>query len=339
MRKFVRAFARLSAACLLIGFVLMAGRILWLSLHVQPAHVGTRALADRDSAFATVNDVELHYRERGPAGGPAVVLLHGFLLETASLDPLADALAAEGFRVISVDRPPFGLSEKDPAADYSQHAQAALVLGLMDRLRIERAALVGHSAGAVLASRIALNDPQRVTHLAIIGGSFLEAAPNSTANTNPSLPFILRFVAHSANPVEQWGVLELQSFFTPEALAQFNQANYAEPEALPAGMGARAGRAARVAGWAASLRAFGRASFRDLTAVKAADLAALRAPTLLLWGAQDAFIPPAVGREVRAIIPGSQLVELDGCGHIPWAGCRNAPQALRTLTDFLRAGR
>ena len=122
--------------------------------------------------FVTVDGLNIRYLEDG-AGVPAI-LLHG-----SSLGSSADvfrrnlpALAAGGVRAIAIDLPGFGKS--DPALDLSGAARNAFMLRFMDVLGLERAALIGHSSSGGPAVSIALKNPERVSHVIVLGtGSLL----------------------------------------------------------------------------------------------------------------------------------------------------------------------
>ena len=122
--------------------------------------------------FATVDGKTARYLEEG-AGVPAI-LLHG-----SSLGSSADvfrrnlpALAAGGVRAIAVDLPGFGKS--DPAEDLSGAVRNAFILKFMDALGLKKAALIGHSSSGGPAASIALKNPDRVSHVIVLGtGSLL----------------------------------------------------------------------------------------------------------------------------------------------------------------------
>jgi 2-hydroxy-6-oxonona-2,4-dienedioate hydrolase len=122
--------------------------------------------------FVTVDGLSIRYLEEG-AGRPAI-LLHG-----ASLGSSADvfrrnlkALGGAGIRAIAFDLPGFGKS--DPTDDFSAKSKKTIVLKFMDALKLEKAALIAHSAAGNAAVGIALEHPDRVSHLMILGtGSLL----------------------------------------------------------------------------------------------------------------------------------------------------------------------
>src|SRR5262245_2044485 len=122
--------------------------------------------------FIVVDGLNIRYIEVG--NGVPAVLLHG-----SSLGSSADvfrrnlpALAAGGVRAIAVDLPGFGKS--DPASDLSGAARNAFILRFMDALGLERVALIGHSSSGGPAVSIALKNPDRVSHVIVLGtGSLL----------------------------------------------------------------------------------------------------------------------------------------------------------------------
>jgi len=117
---------------------------------------------------------EVHFSDtRGPTG-PPVVLLHQ---TPRSIDEFAEVipLLEVRHRVIAVDNPGYGCSEKPPRQP-TVGEYADVVVALLDHLRIARAHLVGHHTGAILAIDIAARHPDRVAKLALSGPFFMDAA-------------------------------------------------------------------------------------------------------------------------------------------------------------------
>jgi pimeloyl-ACP methyl ester carboxylesterase len=122
--------------------------------------------------FVTIDGLKIRYLEEG-SGVPAI-LLHG-----ASLGSSADvfrrnlsALSAGGIRAIAFDLPGFGKS--DPTDDFSAKSKKAVILKFMDALKLDKAALIAHSASGNAAVGVSLENPDRVSHLIILGtGSLL----------------------------------------------------------------------------------------------------------------------------------------------------------------------
>lgn len=324
------------AGLLALGLAVAAlGRFASLSLQPAAAYVDVAELADADGRFATVDGARVYLVERGPEIGPPILLIHGLLLSTHEFGPLHSALAGAGYRVIALDRPPFGLSDKSPDLDYTVTGQARLVLGVMDQLGLQQAVLIGHSAGAVTAAQTALLAPERVSALTLIGAAFPDGPPPAAdaplgeplaLSDQPILPILIQ----SRNPFRPWAELELRAFFDDRRILAFLRANYAT---LPADASvADSGRFRQVAGWEAGFRAFGQAAGAGLSASALADL---KPPVLLAWGAGDSLMPLPIGRTLDRIIADSDLRVYPGCGHIPWAGCESS--LADDIVAFLRA--
>jgi pimeloyl-ACP methyl ester carboxylesterase len=109
--------------------------------------------------------VTVSFREAGDPAGPATVLLHGGSSSAATWDRVAAALTTVGHYVVAADLRGHGGSSR--TGDYRLDGYGDDVLGLMDALGIESAALVGHSLGGYAASAIAQRQPARVTRLVL----------------------------------------------------------------------------------------------------------------------------------------------------------------------------
>jgi len=109
-----------------------------------------------------VNDIELYYESHG-AGDP-LVLIGGLGLSVADMRTLIDKLAAAGYRVIAADNRGAGRSAKPPGP-YTIRQMAEDIAGLLTRLGIERAHLLGISMGGRIALSLALDHPKLVDHL------------------------------------------------------------------------------------------------------------------------------------------------------------------------------
>lgn len=115
-----------------------------------------------------VNDGQLvSYVDHG-GGGPAVLLLHSYLMDADMFAPQAAALG-DGFRLIAMDERGHGGTPIDGAFTYLDLARDAL--GLLDQLGVARCAVVGVSEGGVIAILMALLAPDRVAALALLGTS------------------------------------------------------------------------------------------------------------------------------------------------------------------------
>lgn len=121
--------------------------------------------------FVTVDGIRLHYLEEG--SGPPVVLLHGNVstLDDFLISGLFDRLARK-HRVVAIERPGFGHSERPRGPSWTPAEQATLLRRAFDRLGIERPVVVGHSYGATVAAAMALDHADAVGGLVLLGGYY-----------------------------------------------------------------------------------------------------------------------------------------------------------------------
>jgi pimeloyl-ACP methyl ester carboxylesterase len=158
-RKWALAAGALSAA--------MGGLAIWVAHKSREAE---RACPPRGK-FITVNGVRVHYLEFG--AGPPIVLLHGNMLRAE--DFVASGLVeelAKNHRVIAIDRPGYGYSERPRGRSWTAEAQAALVKQTLERLGVTKPTVVGHSWGTLVALELALLSEMSVARLILISGYY-----------------------------------------------------------------------------------------------------------------------------------------------------------------------
>lgn len=314
---------RLVRILIVIGAVVLVLGVLPFALPVAGGGVDPASLIDDPAGrFVTPGAVRLYVEERGPVEGPAMLFIHGLFGSTESWRRNVDALAAAGYRVITYDRPGFGLSDKPEAYDYSVTHQADEAAALLDALGIDRAVIVGHSAGGNVASFFADRHPERVERLVLVDAAVLAGGPP---------PFVGRLVA--LPPVWRWGRVGLNALFTRERLADSLRGFYADPATLSDADLALYWRAFQTAGWDIGLLGL----TRDATpGLGEARIRAIAARTLLLWGADDRTTPLAQGETLDEWIPDSTLVTIPGAGHQPF---EEAPDAFNNaILSFASSG-
>jgi len=145
------------------------------------ATVPPETLADPDSQFIDINGISVHYKIEG-AGESVFILLHGFGAGTFSWREVMAPLSQHG-TVIAYDRPAFGLTARPMlwagSSPYSQESNIQLLSGLMDQLGVEKAVLVGNSAGGTLATAYALAHPKRVSALIQVDAAIYQTQSDS----------------------------------------------------------------------------------------------------------------------------------------------------------------
>lgn len=245
------------------------------------------------SASRMINGIAL--RER-PGPGPVVVLLHGIGSNGTSFDGIVPLLPA-GWRVIVWDAPGYGASNALPmgwpvAADYAQ-----ALAGVLDRLGVGRAYLVGHSLGALMA------------------GAFARACPHRAARLLLASPALGHGVARGAalSPQAQARIDDLTSL-GPEDFAAARAARLvhdapAHPDLVEK---VRAGMAAvHPDGYAQAARMLASGRLTD-------DLARITCPADIIVGAGDLITPPSAAHQAYAAIPPGlrgALTTVSGAGH------------------------
>ena len=281
--------------------------------------VPAEQLADPDGAFVEINGLSIYYTESGPADGPTAMLLHGFGGSTFTwrdnIAPLADA----GYRVIAYDRPPFGLSDKQPnPSDQTGTGHAAIAIGLMDVLNIETAVLVGHSAGGSVIAHTALLYPERVTGLVFVAGA-VGSESNAHVEQQRSDEGALGGLFARGQNIDPSAPLALglvRAFLTPERFTGILEGAYHPSFEVTDDIRAGYSRVLMVENWEAGFLAlFSSDAMPD--PVDLTELAALDIPTLLIWGAQDTWIPLEQGLHLHDMLLGSTLIVYEDVGHMP----------------------
>jgi pimeloyl-ACP methyl ester carboxylesterase len=125
--------------------------------------------------FLEIEGVKLHVVEKG--SGPPVLLVHGngVMIDDWIISGLFDDLAKTN-RVIAVDRPGFGHSSRPRGIRWTPERQADLFAALLEELDAKNALAVGHSHGALVVAAMALNHPERLRGIALLGGYFYPTA-------------------------------------------------------------------------------------------------------------------------------------------------------------------
>jgi pimeloyl-ACP methyl ester carboxylesterase len=263
--------------------------------------------------------LRMAYMDVKPAqpNGRTVLLLHGKNFNGSYWQQTAEALSQRGFRVIMPDQIGFGKSTKPRHLQYSFHLLAQHTRALLDTLQVSRVAVLGHSMGGMLATRLALMYPDRVEKLILENPIGLE-------DWKRQVPY---------QPVEVAYQNELRQSY--EKIRQYQLENYYGGQWKPA----YEKWVAVLAGWTRDKEyprvAWNAALTSDMIFTQPVlyEFADLRMPTLLIIGQRDRtaigknLAPkeiaatmgnyPKLGKQTAASIRNSQLVELENVGHLP----------------------
>ena len=254
------------------------------------------------SWFTHVDGVRIHYQEAGDEDAPAMILIHGFissnLIWSNTLLPLANA----GFRVIAPDLAGYGYSDKPKDASYTIDAQAHAVKRLMDRLGIESATIVGASYGGAVAAMLALDYPERVDRLILVG---------AVSNDEVRKKLLLRI---SRSPII--GDIATPLFLGSRWVLRKRMQNMYRRMGKPINERMVASRHHLLA-TAHTHRAMIRTARRWSANRIEREASLIRQPTLLVWGDQDDHIPLDQAMRLRDTIPNARLIVFRNCGHLP----------------------
>jgi 4,5:9,10-diseco-3-hydroxy-5,9,17-trioxoandrosta-1(10),2-diene-4-oate hydrolase len=282
---------------------------------------------DDTSRFAKAADITLHYHEAGQptdvGAGLPLVMLHGGGPGASAWSNFGRCLDdfASQFRVLLVDQPGFGESDK-PAVEgqyftFSAHKLAAL----LDELGIEKVHLLGNSLGGGTAVRFALTYPKRVGRLILMGPGGLSLnvfSPDPTEGTKrlfefgaPPGPSKEKLRAFISTMVKD------QSLVTDELVEErFASATAPGAQEAMASMGA---------------------SFMDPETYEEGFLwreaYKLRHPTLLTWGREDRVNPLDGALAALKLIPKASLHVFPNCGH--WAQIEAADEFFMVASGYL----
>ena len=291
--------------------ILAAG--VWAWTPDRPRDQLERKYWDAATHYMEISGTSVRVRITGPKEAPAVILLHGFGSSLETWEAWAQALSAQ-YRVVRFDLPGCGLSEPDPTGQYDDARSLQLLTGLMDALRVEKAALVGNSMGGRIAWRYAAAFPERTSKLILISPDGF-ASPGFEYEKPPQIPSLLK----------------LMKYFLPRVLLRTNlAAAYADPSRL---------HDATVDRYYDLLLAPGNrdAMIQRMRQTVLTDpvplLGRIVAPTLILWGQQDRLIPFSNSADYLRAMSNAHLHSFSDLGHVPH---EEAPgELLPVLAQFL----
>ncbi|HJT67662.1 MAG TPA: alpha/beta hydrolase [Pyrinomonadaceae bacterium] len=254
------------------------------------------------SRFVEIDGIRVHYQEAGEKSNPALVLIHGFASSTLVWSKVFLHLAAAGFHVIAVDLLGFGYSGKPRDGEYTIAGQASFLMTLLEHLGIQRATFVGSSYGGAVAATCALDHPERVEKLVLVGA----VNNNEPLRYNlmrlfgsPVLGEVVSPLLIGSRRLLRW---RMKRVYDRHALAVDEK--YVDARHFPLrASGTQRAIIRTVRGW-------------DAERISR-DAHLIQQPTLLLWGENDIEIPLENGERLHERIPGSRLVVFLDCGHQP----------------------
>jgi pimeloyl-ACP methyl ester carboxylesterase len=269
--------------------------------------------------FLTVDGVNVHYLHAGT--GPAVLLVHGLGTSSVTWASNIQPLAEAGYRVVALDLPGHGDSDKPRHISYDPVAGARLIHRLLPALGVERVSLVGSSAGGLIAGMYGLAHPQQVERLVLVaaGGLGRQVAWFLRVFSLPGVGELLY------QPQWQSGLELSRRIFCrlPGALDQVLP-EMRRVRTLPGT------RRATLRALRSSVNVFGLRPSRFILP----RLGQLPVPVLTVWGEKDPVLPVEHARAVQQALPGSVVHTMSDCGH--WPHMERAEEFNGLLLSFLK---
>jgi pimeloyl-ACP methyl ester carboxylesterase len=277
--------------------------------------IGARLLERRHpprGVFVEVSGSKLHLLDLHPPSGvdstrPPVVLLHGAGGSLEDMRLTLGSRLARSHRVIIVDRPGHGWSDRGQGQDEEPARQAGLVVQALDRVGIGRAIFVGHSWSGALVAALALAHPERVSGLVLL-------APVS----HPWSGRISWYYRMATTPVVGRLLVRLLAMPLGALLLKATIARVFAPQAAPADYAARAAipLVLRPATFLANARDV--AGLKAFVTRQAPRYGQIAAPVAIIVGDRDSTVSPRIHSQALArAIPHARLIMLPGIGHMP----------------------
>jgi len=236
-----------------------------------------------------------------PDDTPTILLLHGTASSLHTWDGWVKAMSPS-WRVVRLDLPGFGLTGPYPSGDYSPAATVDFLERFADAAGLKRFVIAGSSLGGQAAWRYALRRPDRISGLILIDATgYPQNLSTSTAVALQiaSMPVISELMRWA--PIDGMVGRSLKDVYvddtlvTPELVSRYSDLMRRPGNRVA--LGDRARNAPPSSGWE--------------------QLRQLKVPTLIMWGAQDTWVPLSMGERFKQDIADSELIVYPNLGHLP----------------------
>lgn len=268
-----------------------------------------------EGRYVQAGPIRMHYLEYGDRNGPVVVFLHGSgpgNSSWANFHLNKDAFAAAGFRVLMPDMIGFGYSDKPVnLGDYTLQLFCDTLMAGLKAMGVEACSFIGNSLGGGVAIQIALDSPQFVEKLVLMGPGCLE--PQEAYWTMPGIAKMMAANTAGMSKETQGDVMRLFTHDPKHVTPELIDLRWSIAETQPKEV---------------------------LTTMKTPELGSrmteLTCPILTFWGADDEFMPPQGKEKCLKANEHSRFIEVNACGH--WVMIEHARMFNAASIDFIRHG-
>ena len=272
--------------------------------------------ANEQSQFIEVNEMQVHYRDEGD--GFPIVLVHGTAASLHTWDAWTHELKKTN-RVIRIDLPAFGITGPNKNADYSLEAYTTFLHSFLEKLQLKKFHIAGNSLGGNIAWNYTADYPENVEKLILVDASGLP--------TNKQPPAIFKM---AKTPL----LKTLFLYVTPKILIKkYIEEVYADDSKITDALVDRYHKMVLRVGNRKAFIDRAKTDFGLDSIVNINKLKSIQTPTLLIWGAQDFWIPLGNGIRMDRILVNSKLEVLENSGHVPME--ENPNESLEILKNFL----
>lgn len=280
----------------MIAALLMGLLIYSLSSKDMPIEELKQQYTNAYSSFIEIEGMKVHYRDEGQ--GDVIVLLHGTGASLHTWDAWTKILK-ENYRVIRMDLPGFGLTGPHSSADYSIDGYTKFILDFTTKIGIQDFYIAGNSLGGSITWNFALNYPNKIKKMVLLDASGYPSNKGASwifkAARTPVINTVLKYI-------------------TPEMVIRKNlEQVYFDDEKVTDKLVKRYHEL--------SLRKGNRQAFIDRANTTPIDNSSLiknlKIETLILWGAEDLWIPTEMAHKFHKDIANSTLVVMKETGHLP----------------------
>ncbi|MFQ6027045.1 MAG: alpha/beta fold hydrolase [Dehalococcoidia bacterium] len=269
--------------------------------------------------YVNIGGVNVHYIQAGE--GPTVLLLHGLGTSLITWHQNVDPLVAAGFRVLALDLPGHGDSDKPREISYDPISAARLLHHFLLSQEVERVSVVGSSAGGLIVSLFALSYPEQVDRLILVASGGLGKEVSWVLRLI-SVPGLGELVYQPR--LQRMLDLDKRLFYQIPPILEEIKLELHRVRSLP-GV-----RHAGIQSIRSSVNFLGLRKHRYLLP----QLQQFPSPLMTVWGAEDQVLPAAHALTVQERLPHSVVRILPRCGH--WPHMEKSEEFNDLLIQFLR---